>query len=98
MTASKLKSIFPGNSEMAQRMRSFDWSKNELGPPENWPETLKSTVRIILTSSHPMLIWWGDNLIHFYNDGYASFLHTKHPDALGKPAAYVWSEIWKEII
>jgi len=29
-----LESIFPGNSEMAQLMRAFDWSFTEVGVPE----------------------------------------------------------------
>jgi hypothetical protein len=55
--ATNLKSIFPGNSEMAQRMRAFDWSGTDLGPPEDWPDALKMSVRIILTSRHPMFVW-----------------------------------------
>ncbi len=97
-TAINLKSIFPGSSEMAQQMRAFDWTRNELGPPENWPEALKTSVRIILTSRHPMFIWWGDKFINLHNDGYANFLHSKHPDALGKPACFVWPEIWHDLI
>lgn len=93
-----LKSIFPGNSEMAQRMRAFDWANNDLGSPKNWPEALKTSVRIILNSRHPMFIWWGPNLIYLYNDGHASFLYSKHPEALGRPASAVWPEVWHEII
>jgi hypothetical protein len=37
-----LAQIFPGDSEMARRMRSFDWSQNPLGPPESWPQNLKT--------------------------------------------------------
>jgi len=90
----ELERIFPGNSEMARRMRSFDWSKNPLGPPERWPQNLKTCVRITLTSRHPMFVWWGERLIHLYNDGYAAFLHTKHPMELGLPAPTVWQEVW----
>jgi signal transduction histidine kinase len=75
-------------------MRSFDWSQNPLGPPESWPQNLKTCVRITLTSRHPMFVWWGERLIHLYNDGYAAFLHAKHPRALGLPAPIVWEEVW----
>jgi hypothetical protein len=96
--AANLKSIFPGNSEMAQRRRAFDWSGSDLGLPGDWPDALKTSVRIILTSRHPMFVWWGDNLINLYNDGYAGFLLSKHPSALGKPASAVWPEIWQDVI
>jgi PAS domain S-box-containing protein len=75
-------------------MRSFDWSQTILGFPETWPLNLKTCVRIILTSRQPMFIWWGEQLIHLYNDGYISILGAKHPAALAKPAPTVWSEVW----
>ncbi|HVY93980.1 MAG TPA: ATP-binding protein [Bryobacteraceae bacterium] len=96
-TQSRLESIFPGNSEMACRMREFDWSSNPLGPPEQWPLNLKTSVRITLTSRHPMFVWWGPQLINLYNDGYAEFLHARHPWALGQPAAEIWAEVWPVI-
>jgi PAS domain S-box-containing protein len=89
-----LERVFPGSSEMAQRMRSFDWSQTVLGFPEKWPLNLRTCVRIILTSRQPMFIWWGKELIHLYNDGYTSILGGKHPAALAQPAPVVWSEVW----
>jgi signal transduction histidine kinase len=93
-----LDSIFPGESEMARLMREVDWSGSKLGPPQHWPDALKTSVRIILTSRHPMFVWWGDDLINLYNDGYARFLLSKHPRALAKPAVDVWPEIWDDVI
>jgi PAS domain S-box-containing protein len=93
----RLRALFPGASEMARRMRAFDWSKTDLGPPEGWPQNLKTSVRITLTSRHPMFVWWGERLINLYNDGYAAFLHAKHPAALGQPASEVWPEIWEQV-
>ena len=91
---SELGRLFPGTSEMARRMRAFDWSNNLLGPPQSWPQNLKTSVRVVLTSSHPMFVWWGEQLINLYNDGYAAFLYARHPAALGQPASTVWPEIW----
>ena len=97
LAASERERFFPGQSEMAQRMRSFDWSRSELGPPETWPQNLKTSVRIILTSQHPMFVWWGERLFNLYNDGYAAFLCAKHPAALSQPASAVWPEIWEQV-
>ncbi len=93
-----LETIFPGKSEMAKRMREFDWTKTPLGPVEQWPEALKVSVHITLTARHPMFVWWGDELIHLYNDAYALLLHQRHPWALGQPAKIVWPEIWHQFI
>ncbi len=92
-----LTRIFPGDSDMARRMRVFDWTLTPLGPAALWPNSLCTSIRIILTSRHPMFVWWGEELINLYNDGYAEFLHSRHPAALGRPAAAVWPEIWDEI-
>ncbi|HZU91481.1 MAG TPA: response regulator, partial [Stellaceae bacterium] len=78
-------------------MRSLDWSKTGLGAPEHWPESLKTAVRIMLTSRQPFWIGWGKDLIYLYNDAYKSIIGGKHPWALGQPTARVWREIWDDI-
>jgi len=91
------ESIFVGDSEMTMLMRSFDWSQTSLGPVENWSQSLKTAVRIMITSRQPMFVWWGEELINLYNDAYRSILGGKHPEALGQPAAIVWQEIWEQV-
>ncbi len=86
-----------GGGEMEGRIRAFDWSATRLGAPERWPESLKICLRIMLASRQPMWVWWGEELIHFYNDAYMPILGGRHPDALGKPARLVWPEIWDQI-
>jgi hypothetical protein len=51
---------------------------------------------VILNAKFPMFLWWGKELICFYNDAYRPSLgkHGKHPDILGMPAAQAWTEIW----
>jgi signal transduction histidine kinase len=83
---------------MSELVREFDWSSSPLGPTSEWPESLKTTVRILLTSRFPMWMAWGPELTVLYNDAYARVtLGKKHPWALGKPATEVWSEIWPDI-
>ncbi|PLZ93421.1 hypothetical protein CEN44_03345 [Fischerella muscicola CCMEE 5323] len=86
--------IFAGDSEMAQLMRSHDWSKTPLGPVEHWSQSLKIAANICLNSRFPMVIWWGEELTLLYNDAWRPILGNKHPQALGKPGQEVWSEIW----
>jgi PAS domain S-box-containing protein len=82
---------------MGMRMRAVDWSKTPLGPVEQWPQSLRTCVRIVLSSRQPMFVWWGDSLINLYNDAYKSIVGGKHPEALGQPASVVWQEIWSEV-
>jgi PAS domain S-box-containing protein len=86
-----------GGGEMGERMREADWSRSPLGPVEQWPRSLKTAVRIMLTSRQPMFVWWGDELINLYNDAYKAIVGGKHPEALGQPASQVWREIWDQV-
>jgi hypothetical protein len=90
-------SFLSGGGEMGERMRAMDWAETPLGPAAEWPQSLKTCVRIVLTSRQPMFVWWGDSLINLYNDAYKSIVGGKHPEALGQPASVVWREIWDQI-
>jgi PAS domain S-box-containing protein len=97
MTTATAPSFLAGGGELGARLREFDWSRNPLGPPEHWPQSLKTAVRIMLTSSQPIWIGWGEQLIYLYNDPYKSIIGAKHPWALGQPTREVWREIREEI-
>ena len=86
-----------GGGEMGAAIREFDWAASPLGPPEHWPRNLKTCLSIMLASRQPMWVWWGPELINFYNDPYLSIIGGKHPHALGQPARNVWAEIWDQI-
>ncbi|HEY8942191.1 MAG TPA: hypothetical protein VIM59_18485, partial [Cellvibrio sp.] len=87
-----------GGGEMGQRIREYDWNNSSLGNPSSWPQGLKTAVRLILSSGHPMFIWWGSNLIQFYNDRYCAFIGAeRHPSALGQEGKTCWEEIWPTI-
>jgi anti-anti-sigma factor len=89
---------FVGEGELAKRMRASDWSATPLGPVKDWPASLRSVVRILLTSRFPMWLGWGPDLTFLYNDAYwRDTLRAKHPWALGRPAREVWAEIWHDI-
>ena len=90
-----MENVIFGNGEMADLTRAFDWSITPVGPVENWPDALLVTVNTMLCSRHPMFLWWGPELIQFYNDGYRPTIREdKHPSALGQRGAECWPEIW----
>ncbi|MEO8849641.1 MAG: ATP-binding protein [Casimicrobiaceae bacterium] len=83
-----------GTDETAALMRALDWSSTSLGPPELWPQSLKTVASVCLHSRFPMLIWWGPELVMLYNDAYRPILGQKHPRALGQQGQECWPEIW----
>ncbi|HVW72270.1 MAG TPA: sensor histidine kinase [Rhizomicrobium sp.] len=86
-----------GGGEMGAAIRAFNWAATSLGPPESWPRVLRTCLRIMLASRQPMWVWWGPELINFYNDAYLPIIGGKHPAALGQPGREVWPEIWDQI-
>jgi hypothetical protein len=91
-----MKSDFIPNNEMGNLIRAKDWSRTPVGHIDSWPQSLRTTLSIILNSKFPMFLWWGPELICFYNDAYRPSLGNdgKHPHILGMRAEEAWSEIW----
>ncbi|KAA1374789.1 SpoIIE family protein phosphatase [Aeromicrobium fastidiosum] len=86
------------SSEVGGDLAAVDWAETPLGDPDAWPLSLKTAVRILLTSKFSMWMAWGPELTFFCNDSYRrDTLGKKYPWALGRPASEVWSEIWADI-
>ncbi len=80
---------------MGALIRAHDWTNSSLGAPEHWPQPLRTAIRLLLNTGHPMYVWWGPDLLCFYNDAYRrSIGPERHPSSLGRPAREVWAEIW----
>ena len=86
-----------GGGKTGALMRAHDWSSSPLGPPDTWPQSLRSVVGLLLQSQFPMFVAWGPELGFLYNDPYAEILGAKHPRALGRRFQEIWSEIWADI-
>jgi PAS domain S-box-containing protein len=84
-----------GGGVLGRLIREHDWAQTPLGPIASWPQSLRTSVNLILNSQHPMWIGWGPDATCLYNDAYIQVLSlAKHPWALGKPTAEIWPEIW----
>lgn len=80
---------------MGELIARHDWNATALGSIDTWDVSLKTTLGIVLHSAFPMFLFWGEDLICFYNDAYRPSLGVegKHP-AIGKKGKEVWSDIW----
>ena len=85
-----------GGGELGELTRSYNWAETPIGSVDKWPQSLRTTISIILRSDFPMFLWWGEEMIQFYNDAYRPSLGQcgKHPEALGQRAEKCWPEIW----
>nr|WP_198999789.1 PAS domain S-box protein [Flavobacterium sp. ASV13] len=82
--------------EMGALTRAKDWSSTPVGSVDSWPQSLRTTLGILLNSKFPMFLFWGPDHICFYNDAYRPSLGNdgKHPAILGQKGAEFWPEIW----
>jgi PAS domain S-box-containing protein len=87
-----------GGGDMGARIRAYPWAASALGPPTIWPQSLRTALRILLTTNHPIFLFWGPRHICFYNDAYRQSLGPeKHPSMLGADGRQAWDEIWPVI-
>ena len=84
---------------MKELIRQKNWDETSLGNASTWPSLLSNLVNVMLDSRFPMFLFWGPELISFYNDAFRPSLgeNGKHPNILGKPAHEAWEEIWDAI-
>lgn len=92
-------SFLAGGGEMGKLTREKDWHNTPVGNISEWPQSLRTTLSILLHSKFPMFLFWGDELTCFYNDAYRPSLgnNGKHPHILGMPGHEAWPEIWSVI-
>ncbi|MEW2275355.1 SpoIIE family protein phosphatase [Streptomyces sp. SID685] len=90
--------VFAADREVGRDLGEVDWAATPLGPPQEWPQSLRTAVSILLSSRFPMWMAWGEQLTFFCNAAYRrDTLGRKYPWALGRPASEVWAEIWGDI-
>jgi hypothetical protein len=97
-TGSGIRAALRVGGEVGQDLLAVDWSATPLGPPESWPQSLCTMVRVLIASRFSMWMGWGPELTFFCNEAYRrDTLGKKYPWALGRPAREVWAEIWPDI-
>lgn len=77
---------------MGALIRALDWSKT-IGPISEWPQSLKTTVGILLRSPVPIVLLWGPDGIMIYNDAYSVFAGGRHPVLFGSKVREGWPEV-----
>jgi PAS domain S-box-containing protein len=80
-----------GGGDMAALIRTIDWSSTPLGPLHDWPQSLRTSVSLCLSSTFPILVAWGPEYIQIYNEAYRPICGAKHPASMGEPFKVCWA-------
>jgi signal transduction histidine kinase len=89
--------LFSNSGEVEDALRSTDWARTVLGPPETWPATMRAALSVCFGSRFPIVTYWGPELAVVYNSAYIPIFGAKHPYAMGMTAREAWGEIWDVI-
>jgi signal transduction histidine kinase/ActR/RegA family two-component response regulator len=97
VTVNPTLDFLAGGGEVGARLRALNWQDTPLGPPEHWPQSLRTIVRVMLDSRYAMWMLWGPDLTFFCNDAYLPTVGIRRDWVLGARADKVWEEIWPDI-
>lgn len=87
-------SFLIGGGETGALLRDTDWRASRLGPVSSWPQSLRTSLGICISSRFPIAIYWGPEFVMLYNDDLIPMVGAnKHPHAMGRPAFEVLPEI-----
>jgi hypothetical protein len=75
-------------------IRERDWAGTAVGVMEAWPQSLRTALSVCLLSKFPMFVFWGPDMVQFYNDMFVPVMGSKHPAGLGQLARDCWRETW----
>ncbi|CDS53761.1 two-component hybrid sensor and regulator [Polaromonas sp. CG9_12] len=92
-----MPAFLANGGEMGLLINAQDWRGTALGPPANWPTTLKIMLATLLSSPQPMIMGWGPGFLSFFNDSYRQMLGSRFQGLSGVPAAEKWTDSWAEI-
>ncbi|WP_196262947.1 PAS domain-containing sensor histidine kinase [Microvirga terrestris] len=79
--------------ETGALIRHYDWASTPIGAISDWPQSLRTTVGLMLRSPIPMVLLWGGHGVMIYNDPYSVFAAGRHPRLLGSNVLEGWPEV-----
>jgi PAS domain S-box-containing protein len=82
-----------GGGDMGRLVRDTDWSKTPIGAYERWPQSLRSSLSMVLNTKGIAALYWGPDQWLLYNDAYGVALGDRHPRAFGRPMPEVLDDI-----
>lgn len=87
----------PRGGKAGAAIRAHDWSTSPLGPIEQWPSLLRSTLSLMLESPESMYLLWGPEKMFLFNDAYEPVLGPRLDTALGQTIETLWADAWPQV-
>lgn len=87
-----LRSTLP-STDYIHFFLTFDWSKSSLGALDSWNDSMVSAARLLLSDPRPSAMMVGPDYCLIYNEAYFPIVGLRHPAALGRAFASVYSEL-----
>jgi len=81
------------NGEMARLIATYNWAGTSLGAIGRWPQSLKTSISLMLQSPVPIVSLWNEDGVMIYNDAYSEFAGRRHPGLLGSKVREGWPEV-----
>ena len=91
--AATTSTFLQGAGEVGDIILARDWAATGLGPIAGWTPTMRSLVAMMVRSPIPMVTMWGEQGTLIYNEAYATFAGTRHPEIMGMTATDAFPEI-----
>ena len=91
-------SFLSGSGEMGALMRKHHRAATSSGPAATWPQSLRTVLRLMLTTDHPVFVFWGSEHLCFCNDACRALIGPeKHPAMPGAHGLEMRGEVWPVI-
>lgn len=78
--------------DVGRLLLRHDWDDYALGPIAHWPPRLHEVLKLCLNSNFPYIVYWGPQLLTFWNSAGSLFFGGQHPHALGLPLHEIQSD------
>lgn len=81
-----------GGGEATRLILARDWTGHPLGAPQDWPESFRVALSLVLNSPESMILAWGPDLHFFFNETYFPLLGPRLSWAMGARFDEVWAD------
>ena len=89
---------FSRKSVCGDLARTIDWASTPLGPAASWPRSLHVYVDLVMDLPTGAILFWGDDLVQIYNDGYSLIMGPRHPRYFAATYRDCWPDTYPHII